>query len=153
MYIAAKIADDAVKLNEFIPMSPAINLRVAEPNPENESLLPETGTFRFIADRARPDILVAVGELSTGGSKEPSDLHLATCQRIKDYLASTADLSVTLGGLGKITLFGYSDASYISEGNAKIRAVWVGVYSWVTPAELSSPSAGTTRSAMSFRPS
>jgi hypothetical protein len=102
-------------------MSPAINLRVAEPNPENESLLPETGTFRFIADRPRPDILVAVGELSTGGSKEPSDLHLATCQRIKDYLASTANLSVTLGELGKITLFGYSDASYISEGNAKSR--------------------------------
>ncbi len=62
-----------------------------------------------------------MGELSTGGAKEPSDLHLATCQRIKDYLASTADLSVTLGGLGKITLFGYSDASYISEGNAKSR--------------------------------
>jgi hypothetical protein len=121
VYIRAKIAGEAHKLSETIPMSPAINLRIAEPNPENESLLPDTGTFRFIADRARPDILVAVGELSTGGSKEPSDLHLATSQRIKDYLASTPDLSITLGGLGKITLFGYSDAAYITDGNAKSR--------------------------------
>jgi hypothetical protein len=102
-------------------MNPAINLRVAEPNPVNESLMSDTSTFRFIADRVRPDILVAVGELSTDGSKEPSDLRLVTFQRIKDYLASTADLSITLGGLGKITLFGYSDAAYISDGNAKSR--------------------------------
>jgi hypothetical protein len=58
VYIAAKIADEAVKLNESIPMSPAIKLGVAEPNPENKPLLSETGTFRFIADRARPDLLV-----------------------------------------------------------------------------------------------
>ncbi len=64
-----------------------------------------------------------MGELSTVGSKEPSDLHLATSQRIKDYLASTPDLSITLGGLGKITLFGYSDAAYITK--AMPRAVWV----------------------------
>ncbi len=111
VYIRAKIAGEAHKLSETIPMSPATNLRIAAPNPENESLLPDTCTFRFIADRARPDILVAVGELSTGGSKELSDLHLATSQRIKDYcLASTPDLSITLGGLGKITLFGYSES-------------------------------------------
>ena len=66
MYIQPKIK--GVKLTEAIPMSPAIYLRIAEPNLENPSLLPDTGTFRFIADRARPDILVAVGELSTGGA-------------------------------------------------------------------------------------
>jgi hypothetical protein len=53
VYIRAKIAGEAHKLSETIPMSPAINLRVAEPNPENESVLPDTGTFCFIADRVQ----------------------------------------------------------------------------------------------------
>jgi hypothetical protein len=30
---------------EAISMSPAISLRIAEPNPENPYLLPDTGTF------------------------------------------------------------------------------------------------------------
>ena len=42
------------------------NLRSADPNLNNESLLPTTGALRVMADRARPDILVATGELSTG---------------------------------------------------------------------------------------
>ena len=41
------------------------NLRTAKPNPENESLLPITGTLRYLADRTRPDILVATGNIST----------------------------------------------------------------------------------------
>ena len=32
------------------------NLRSADPNPNNESLLPTTGALRFMAERARPDI-------------------------------------------------------------------------------------------------
>jgi hypothetical protein len=102
-------------------MSPSVNLRTAVPNVSNPSLLPDTGTFRFIADRARPDILVAVGELSTGGSVNPSDLHKATSERIKNYLSSTADLHIRLGGMGKLVVFGYSDASYVTDGNAKSR--------------------------------
>ncbi len=77
-----------------------------------------------------------MGELSTGNSKDPSDLlHLATSQRIKDNLASTPDLSITLAGLGKSTLLGYSDAAYITDGNAKSRLGG----SWAFLAELSSP--------------
>jgi hypothetical protein len=87
-----------------------------------------------------------VGKLSAGGSKDPSDLHLATSQRIKDYLASTPDLSITLGGLGKITLFGYSEAAYITDGNAKSR-----LGGWTFPAELSSPSVGMARSVVCSR--
>jgi hypothetical protein len=40
--------------------------------------LGDTGAFRFIADRARPDILVATGEIATGGNIYPSDLHMKT---------------------------------------------------------------------------
>jgi hypothetical protein len=46
---------------------------------------------------------------------------MATSQRGKEYLVSNPDLYIQLGGLGKLTLFGYSDASYITDGNAKSR--------------------------------
>jgi hypothetical protein len=115
------------RLSEFInssvqvPVSPYINLRTAQPVEGATSLLPDTGTFRFIADRARPDILTAVGEISTGGAKDPSYEHQDTSVQIKHYLNNTKDLYVQLGGLGKLILFGYSDASYVTEGNAKSR--------------------------------
>jgi hypothetical protein len=102
-------------------MSNTVNLRMAEPNENNESLLSDIGTFRFIADRARPDILTACGEISTGGDKNPSDFHLKTSERIKHYLNNTKDLYIKLGGLGLLILFGYSDASYITDGNCKSR--------------------------------
>ena len=102
-------------------MASTVNLRKAEPNANNESLLSDTGTFRFIADRARPDILVTVGELATGGATAPSDLHLKASERCKHYLNSTRDMYVKLGGLGKLCIFGYSDASYITDGNCKSR--------------------------------
>ena len=103
------------------PMSENVNLRDAEKNIDNSSLLPDTGAFRYIADRARPDILVVAGELATGGDKYPSDLHVKTSERAKHYLNSTESLSLSLGGLGKLRIFGYSDASYITTGNCKSR--------------------------------
>jgi hypothetical protein len=115
-----------------VPMDSKLNLRAAAPNPENPSLLSDTGTYRFIADRARPDILAAVGELSTGGAKGPSDLHLEASEYLKDYLSSTPHLSVRLGGLGKLLIFGYSDASYVTDGDCKSRfggCVFMNLYS------------------------
>eukprot|EP01034_Spumella_vulgaris_P032431 gene32431-biopygen27626 len=103
------------------PMRSGVNLRTAEPDPEGPSLLSDTGSFRFIADRARPDILTAVGEVSTGGSKNASEEHVLTSERIKDYLCATPDLYIQLGGLGKLAFFGYCDAAYITDGNAKSR--------------------------------
>jgi hypothetical protein len=119
IYITQRLSEFTGKAT--VPISAATNLRIAEPMEGADSLLPDTGTFRFIADRARPDILTAVGELSTGGSVNPSQQHQDTSRQIKNYLTSTKDLYVQLGGLGKITIFGYSDASYITEGNAKSR--------------------------------
>jgi hypothetical protein len=46
---------------------------------------------------------------------------METSQRVKDYLVSNPDLYIQLGGLGKLSIFGYSDASYITDGNAKSR--------------------------------
>ena len=72
------------------------------------------------------DICATVGEISTGGSENPSDEHVRTTQKTVNYLWSTVDLCLRLGGLGKLSLFCFSDASYITEGNSKSRLgdVW-----------------------------
>ena len=103
------------------PMLHTTNLRSAEPNPNNESLLPTTGALRFMADRARPDILVATGELSTGGAENPSDLHVKTAERTKQYLYNTRSIGLVLGGVAAIQPFAFVDASFISTGNCKSR--------------------------------
>ena len=85
------------------------------------SLLPTTGKLIYIADRTRPDILVATGEISTGGATDPSDDHLKTAIMTMGYLNSTSELCLKLGGEGDTLIFAYIDASYITVGNAKSR--------------------------------
>ena len=63
MYILERLSEFTWKTS--FPMSAATNLRDAEPN---GSMLQDTGAFRFIADRARSDVLVDVGEILTGGT-------------------------------------------------------------------------------------
>ena len=86
--------------NPNIPMSSTTNLRTELPNVMNESFLPDTGTYRYLCDRTRYDILVAVGEVSTGGTPHPSDMHIKTSKQIFNYLKSIADLKLKLGGRG-----------------------------------------------------
>ena len=103
------------------PMSTTVNLRTAKPNPENESLLPITGTLRYLADRTRPDILVATGCMSTGGAINPSNDHIATAERTVNYLMQYPNLGLVLGGATPLSIFAYADASYITDGDAKSR--------------------------------
>ena len=120
MYILERWSE--FKKKTHIPMSSTTNLRDAEPNPSNGSMLQDTGAFRFIADRARPDILVAVGEISTGGAENASDLHFKTALKVKNYLNGTKDLSLVFRGCNSsLKIFGYCDASYISSGDSKSR--------------------------------
>ena len=94
---------------------------MCEPNSTNESLLPITDKLRYLANRTGWDICATVGEISTGGSENLSDEHVRTTQKTVNYLWSTVDLCLRLGGLGKLSLFCFSDASYITEGNSKSR--------------------------------
>jgi len=103
------------------PMATSTNLRIAEPNINNDSLLPITGKLRYLADRTRPDILVATGEVSTGGAENPSDQHCEVADRVRHYLTHTIDRALLLGGQGPIVLFGYCDAAYITTGKSKSR--------------------------------
>jgi hypothetical protein len=94
------------------PMSETVNLRKSQKNPENPSLLPDTGKLRFLADRTRPDILNVTGELANGGDKEASDLHILTRDRVYSYLHTHPDKSLRLGGTKPVKMFGFVDASY-----------------------------------------
>jgi len=64
---------------------------------------------------------VATGSISTGGANSPSDEHIATAERTINYLIQHPDYGLILGGYTSITIFGYADASYITDGDAKSR--------------------------------
>jgi hypothetical protein len=104
-----------------IPMSNTVNLRIEEQNPANENLLAVTGKLRYLADRTRPDILTALGEISTGGSPHPSDTHCLVSMQIASFLMNTSSRCLKIGGSGPIIPFAYSDAAYITVGNSKSR--------------------------------
>jgi hypothetical protein len=106
---------------ENIPVCPSYNLRLAQSNVKNESLLPITGKLRHVVDRSRPDCLFATGEMSTGNVQHPSDLHVNTAMKTINYIKSTAKEYLTLGGGGELELFGFCDASYITTGDCKSR--------------------------------
>jgi hypothetical protein len=120
-YIAEKFQSVTNYKKVKTPMITNTNLRAVEKNPNNNSILPLTGTVRFMCDRARPDLLVATGELSSGGADEPSDQHLEVADRLISYILSTADRTMKLGGAGPLIMFAYSDASYITEGKSRCR--------------------------------
>ncbi len=104
-----------------VPMSNTMNLRNEKANQDNYSLLPVTGKYRFLCDRTRPDILTSVGEISTGGAKDPSDSHVKVAKQIYMYLKHTMDYHLRLGGRGQIIHFAFSDAAYITVGRSKSR--------------------------------
>ena len=103
------------------PMCTTMNLRVQQPNPRNESILPECGKIRFAVDRTRPDGLATAGEISSGGASTPSDEHVKAKNRLIDYLQTTREVRLILGGTDPICLFGYADAAYVTDGNARSR--------------------------------
>lgn len=104
-----------------IPMGATINLKRERSNPNNPSLLVETGKLRFVADHGRWDILAALGEVSSGGEKQPSDRHVTVCNQIKDYLRCTEKMALKLGSAEEIRLFGMCDAQYNTYKRCKSR--------------------------------
>ena len=110
---------------ETIPMSVTHDLNLALPNPNNESLLTILGKLRYVTDRCNWGIASAVGQVSSGGAKNPSDLHKLTAQKIADHLHTNIKLNINnfllLGGLGKLCLFAFVDASYITSNRSKSR--------------------------------
>jgi hypothetical protein len=106
---------------EKAPMKSSVNLRVCEQNNTLPQLLPVSGVLRYVSDRTRPDILTAVGEMSSNGAPHPSDQHVEVAKSILRFVKSTVNDKLTLGGSGPIVLRAYSDASYITTGKCKSR--------------------------------
>ena len=119
------------------PMSSTTNLRTAVTNNNNESLLPVCGKLRYLADRCRPDILLATGEISTGGATNPSDLHVKVAKRTMSYLYNTMSMGIRFNIESTMHLFGYCDASHITEGNSKSRLAGCLFYGYNSGAVLS----------------
>ena len=129
-YIEDKIVGDGRVYRT--PMAINEHLRSEEPNSNNESLLPSTGKFRWLADKTRPDILVAAGEISSGGAVSPSDKHVVASDRLKNYLLTTKHYNITFDGRDEVKLFGYSDAAYITAGKSRSRlggCLFLGLFS------------------------
>jgi hypothetical protein len=99
-----------------IPADPAINLRLT-PAGEAPPTYDLVGEGRFLGDRTRPDILLALSHLGSNMTK-PSIIHHREAIRLFEYLNYTSDLSLNFGG-DSIDLFAFSDASYSPEGDSK----------------------------------
>jgi hypothetical protein len=54
---------------------------VNPPYPSLPSLLPVTGSLRYAADQTTPDVLVAVGEISSNAPPYPSEGHIKTAKK------------------------------------------------------------------------
>jgi hypothetical protein len=102
-------------------MSSGVDLRAQTPNSANPSLLPVTGKLRYVTDRTRPDLLVSLGEISSGASDGPSDMHVKVGKQIVDYLLATKSKRLVLGGDGKLKKFAFTDASYVTSGKCLSR--------------------------------
>jgi len=79
----------------------------------------KVGQLRYLADRTRHDLLYVASKLGTKQSLAPPTYQKAALDAIA-YLKATKDLGLRLGGRDKtIKLFGYADASFISDADSK----------------------------------
>lgn len=92
-------------------------------NHNNPPIQEQLGSLRYSADHTRPDILAAIGIISSGMAN-PSDNDIAALKHIEQYLLYKPDLSLTLGGDPHVILIGFSDASYITRGDSKSRLAY-----------------------------
>jgi hypothetical protein len=101
------------------PMGTSVKYRQLPSNNDNESLLPVLGKLRYTADRTRPDILVGCSIVASNAIK-PNDQVIVATIRILQYLRTTLNVRLHLGGLDKnITLFGFADASTGMAGDGR----------------------------------
>jgi hypothetical protein len=127
-YIENDLTEVGYQVNKTSnPSDPKLKLREAKSNPANESLLPIIGKLRFVADRTRHGILASLGLVTTGGTINPSDQHVKAAQRIVDFLRSTSDTSLKLGGSDPIRQFGMCDASLLYPKSRIGGAIWLGL--------------------------
>jgi hypothetical protein len=82
----------------------------------NQPIHEEIGQFRYLADHTRPDLLASVSIMSSG-TANPHDEHVKGVRTFAEYIATSHDVGLTLGGETEVDLFGFSD---VSQGSRKL---------------------------------
>jgi hypothetical protein len=89
------------------------------------NFLPLIGKLRHLIDSTRPDLLATVSILSSCQYQHPEDVDLDIWINLLKYIYYSRDDAVLHVGykkdMPKITLFGFSDASYVVDGDSKSR--------------------------------
>jgi transposase InsO family protein len=125
-YTKAVIDTSEIRIHEqsskLIPMPSSIdytNIKTNDKNTSESDLQERSGKWRFLADRTRPDILIAASLIGSG-SRNPSEILKKGERHLTEYLQGTQNLGLELGGDdNNIVLFGYSDASYLPHGDSR----------------------------------
>ena len=116
-YLTKVVNSRAAQLTpKNVPASPTINLRTI-PKGDLPPLYDLVGEARFLGDRSRPDILLALSLLGSTMLK-PSTQHQTEAYRLFQYLKATPNLSTHFGGK-LMELLAFSDASYSPEGDSR----------------------------------
>ena len=113
--------------NVQTPMSPGLQLKSTTELAEEEKTIMKdvpymsmVGALRYAADCTRPDIAFATSQLARH-LQSPGPEHLHAVKHCFQYLKTTRDYWLVLGGKAKEELTGYSDADgMMQEGNKAI---------------------------------
>lgn len=116
-YVRTLLTAEAAKAS--IPISPVVKMDKTAGEEPIPPIWKKTGSIQYISDKSRPDIKYAASVLGQYAHKSYS-IHDKVADQVLNYLSSTQDLSLKLGGQDKhIKLFGYCDASFIRDGDSK----------------------------------
>ena len=103
-----------------IPMQPSLDYSV-KGDGSHPPIQKEVGSIRYLGDRTRPDLLASLGMLGSAAA-DPSTAHIKGVHNLGQYLKGTTDYAITLGGSDpEVKLFGYTDASHLSDETSKPR--------------------------------
>jgi len=99
-----------------VPLNPYLDYRDKNLGEENPPLHVELGTLRYLADRTKPTLQLALSLLQSG-AQNPTQIQIDGIKHILRYLTGTIDdgISFARGSDEEnlVELFGMSDASYI----------------------------------------
>jgi hypothetical protein len=100
-----------------VPMKPSFDVN-AKGDGSNQPI-----QFRYLADHTRPDLLASVS-IMRSGTANPHDEHVKGVRTFAEYIATSHDVGLTLGGEPEVDLFGFSDAAYLTKGDRLSRLAY-----------------------------
>jgi hypothetical protein len=103
-----------------VPMKPTFDAN-AKGDDSNQPIREEIGQFRYLADHTRPDLLASVSFMGSR-TANPHDEHVV--RTFAEYIATSHDVGLTLGGEPEVDLFGFSDAAYLTKSGSLSRLAY-----------------------------